>query len=227
MSGNFVKTYRSLMHWEWYQTPHMGHLYMHLILSANYVDSKWRGMLVKRGQLVTGLNSLSVATGISVQAIRTCLKRLENTGEINRQSTNQFSIITICNYSQYQAREEGRSKNPNKRVTSEQQAINSNIRSKELKKESLYDFKLFWDAFSDKRGKKEALSEWNKIKLNDVLFQKIINAAKDYARERVVILERGSTPKMAQGWLSDERWEDEMPIPEPKKKFQQSAYGSI
>ncbi|MCK5070073.1 MAG: hypothetical protein KAR01_06010, partial [Desulfocapsa sp.] len=146
---------------------------------------------------------------------------------INKQTNNQYSIITICNYERYQDKEEGSNKRPNKRATSDQQAINNDLRSKELKKEPLSNFELFWEAFSDKRGKKEALSEWNKIKLNDVLFQKIINAAKDYARERVVILERGSTPKMAQGWLSDERWEDEMPIPEPKKKFQQSAYGSI
>ncbi|SHO52880.1 helix-turn-helix domain-containing protein [Desulfopila aestuarii] len=71
-------------------------------------------------------------------------------------------------------------------------------------------FDAFWDAFADKRGRTPAWNAWRKIKgLNRELAGKIIAGAKRYAEQRPVILARNGTPKMAQGWLNDRRWEDE------------------
>ncbi len=73
-------------------------------------------------------------------------------------------------------------------------------------------FELFWDAFDDKRGKKPAYEKsWRMIPdLDEKLCLKIIEGAKRYAAERKNILARNGTPKMAQGWLKDRRWEDEI-----------------
>jgi hypothetical protein len=48
----------------------------------------------------------------------------------------------------------------------------------------------------------------------------ILFAAGKYAEERQDILQRKGTPKWAQGWLTDRRWED-YPIEEerPRKRF--------
>lgn len=73
-------------------------------------------------------------------------------------------------------------------------------------------FELFWEAFGDKRGKKTAIKSWHKIpKLTEKLADKIVEGAKKYALERKNILAKGGTPKMAHGWLTDKRWEDELP----------------
>lgn len=72
-------------------------------------------------------------------------------------------------------------------------------------------FELFWNAFADKRSKKPAQKSWDQIlNLTDELCDKIIEGAKQYAIERKNILAKNGTPKMAQGWLTDRRWEDEI-----------------
>lgn len=73
-------------------------------------------------------------------------------------------------------------------------------------------FLRFWDAFGDKRGKVGAIDAWAAIpELTDALVERIVSAARRYAALRLELEARGATPKMAQGWLTDRRWEDEPP----------------
>lgn len=76
----------------------------------------------------------------------------------------------------------------------------------------LMKFNEFWDAFDHKSGKAQALKSWNSIKgLNPELADEIITGAKNYTRfVRPEINKKNGSPKMAQGWLSDRRWEDEV-----------------
>ena len=75
-------------------------------------------------------------------------------------------------------------------------------------------FARFWDTFADKRGKEPAKRAWSKIKgMTPDLVELIIAGAGRYAAGRAAIVERGGTPKMAQGWLTDRRWEDEAVVP--------------
>ena len=105
MKSGWVKTYRQLAEWEWYQDSQMVHLLIHLIIEANHADLKWRGITIKRGQLLTSRKKLSVETGISEQSIRTCLDRLQSTNEITVRSTNLNTVIAINKYDIYQANE--------------------------------------------------------------------------------------------------------------------------
>jgi len=98
----WVKNYREIEDWEWYKTENMAHVWQHIIRKANHEDKLWQGKLVKRGQLITGRVELSRQTGVSEQQIRTCLNRLKSTNEITIESTNKFTIITICKYDEYQ-----------------------------------------------------------------------------------------------------------------------------
>jgi hypothetical protein len=98
----WVKLHDSWLEWEWHTDPNMVSLFFHLLSMASKKDTRFRGYDIKRGQVVVGRKMLSEKTGISEQTVRTCLARLEHTGEISRKSTNKFSIITICNYNSYQ-----------------------------------------------------------------------------------------------------------------------------
>jgi len=83
-------------------------------------------------------------------------------------------------------------------------------KKQKLKGKRLETFNMFWDAFDYKFGKAEAADFWIDIpQLTDSLVFKIIEAAKKEAKVRPGIIEKGKTPKMAQGWLSAKRWEDE------------------
>ncbi len=97
----WIKSYRKFQQWEWYSTPNMFHLFHHLLYIASHKDSRWKGIEIKRGQAITGLNALRKNTGISVRSLRTCLNRLKSTSEVTIKTTNRYSIITICNYDKY------------------------------------------------------------------------------------------------------------------------------
>jgi hypothetical protein len=74
----------------------------------------------------------------------------------------------------------------------------------------LETFMLFWEAFDYKQGKAEATDVWLDIPiLTDKLVNEIIIAAKAEAKHRPSLKINGKTPKMAEGWLSGKRWEDE------------------
>ncbi len=101
-NGSFITIHRKLTEWEWYKNSKMVHLFMHLLINANHKDGNWMGEKIRRGQLITGRYSLSESTGLSVQEVRTCLKRLKSTNEITIKSTKTFSVITVCKYDSYQ-----------------------------------------------------------------------------------------------------------------------------
>jgi hypothetical protein len=129
MSSGWICLHRSFLKWEWWEDANTSRLYIYLLLSANHKPNKWQGILIERGQLITGLRALNKATGISIQSLRTSLERLISTGEITRQSTSRYSIITVCNYDKYQDLpvEDNKQINtqPNKQPTSSQQASNN------------------------------------------------------------------------------------------------------
>jgi len=118
----WIKLYRKFSDWEWFNVSEMVHLFIYLLLNANHEEGNWRGINIKRGQILTGLNSLNEKTGISIRTLRTCLDRLEKTKEIDRQTTNKYSIITICNYESYQGEKLNSDKHNDKQLTSKRQA---------------------------------------------------------------------------------------------------------
>jgi len=98
----WIKLHRKFLEWEWFKMPEMVQLFIFLLISANHEVKKWQGIEIKRGEYLTGRESLSLKTGLSQQVIRTCLNRLKSTSEITIKSTNKYSIISICKYDSYQ-----------------------------------------------------------------------------------------------------------------------------
>jgi DNA-binding MarR family transcriptional regulator len=95
---DFIKLHRDILDWEWYQSSEVSRLYIHLILRANFLSKKWQGYAVNRGQLITSNKHLAIELGMTIQVIRTALKKLESSNYIKRKTTNKFTLITIINY---------------------------------------------------------------------------------------------------------------------------------
>ena len=138
----WVKIFRNLINWEWYDDINVKVVFLHLILIANFEDKVWHGIHIKRGQVLTSRKHLSDDLNLSEQKIRTALKKLEKTKEITINSTNKYSLITIENYEFYQDRGEKATSNltnnqptNNQQITNNQPTNNHNIRNKEIKKE--------------------------------------------------------------------------------------------
>jgi hypothetical protein len=81
---------------------------------------------------------------------------------------------------------------------------------KKLTGKRLETFESFWRVFNFKNGKAAAADSWLKIPtLTDALVQDILFAAEIEASRRPELIKSGGSPKWAQGWLTERRWEDE------------------
>jgi len=102
LESGFIRIYRSMLKWEWYDDTNTKAVFLHLILTANWEPKKWRGKVIQRGQRVASYASLSSELKISVKKVRTALNHLKQTGEVAILSTHEYSVITIKNYEIYQ-----------------------------------------------------------------------------------------------------------------------------
>lgn len=149
MTG-WIKIYRELLQWEWFEKAEMVQLFIYLLLKVNCEDKQWQGIVIKRGQVVTSNSTIRRDLKLSEQQIRTCIKRLISTGEITYKSTSRYTIITICNYDKYQENKmcinEQNNEQTNTQATNKQQTNNeqttttkeyNNIKEKNISKDIL------------------------------------------------------------------------------------------
>lgn len=130
MSG-FIKLHRQLLDWEWYKDLPVRILFEHCLLKANYKTKNWQGIVIEVGSFVTSFENLAFETGLTVQQVRTAIKKLKSTGEITSKSTSRYSIITIKNWNDFQES----NTQDNKQITNEQQTNNKQITTTKESKE--------------------------------------------------------------------------------------------
>lgn len=222
----WIKTYKKLIEWEWYKDSSTVHLFIHLIIKAEYKESNWRGIVIERGQLVTSRRILSSQTGISEQSIRTCLERLQSTHEITIKSTHRNSIITICNYDKYQGDEKDINPKNNPRIprksTSYQPSIIEEYIEYKEEKNNIYSFDDFWNDYDKKVGdKKKLMKKWEGISDSDKAM------IKDYIPRYKKSQPDKKYRKNPETFFNNKSWNDEiigeekLPEPEPpKSKYQ-------
>lgn len=126
--NGYIKLYRKLVQWGWYQDSVVKDLFLHCLLTASFKEFKWMGNPMKAGQFVTSYKALSEALGFTVQQIRTALKKLESTGEVTSKSTNKYTVITVINWGSYQLDDNDSNTQNNKQITNKQQTKNAVFR---------------------------------------------------------------------------------------------------
>jgi hypothetical protein len=135
MNNGWIKLHRKFLEWEWYLDINTSRLFIHLLLLANHEQKKWKGRVIDRGQLITGLTSLSKQTGLTIRELRTSFNRLKSTGEVTYKTTNKFRIVTLVKYSEYQSKECKTTGKTTGKTTSERQANDSKQEYKNDKKD--------------------------------------------------------------------------------------------
>ena len=101
--GNWIKIHSKMTEWRWYRDGYTTRIFLHLLLTANYKDKPFLNTTVKRGQVLTSIRHLSEDLDIPEKTVRRKLENLKSTGEVVTESTNRWTIITICNYESYQS----------------------------------------------------------------------------------------------------------------------------
>lgn len=105
----WIKLHNKFISWEWFAKPEMVQLFVWLLLKAASRDTTWQGIAIKRGQVLISQRKLAAELVLSYKQVRTCLQRLQTTGEVTAAGApgaHGFTLVTICNYDSYQATSE-------------------------------------------------------------------------------------------------------------------------
>ena len=134
----FIKLFRKMTTWEWYTDTVVKVVFIHCLLKANYVEKRWRGYTIKRGQFITSYPNLAKECGITASQARRAISTLCSTGEITHKAQAKFSIITVIGYDSYQSDNRLNNSQSNSQATGKQHQhknIKNDKEYKEYKKE--------------------------------------------------------------------------------------------
>jgi len=167
MSG-WIKLHRTLKDWEYYEDHNATRLLIHLLVSVNYEDKKWKDTIVKSGTLVTSWQNLAHETGLTLKQIRLAMSKLERAGETVRsvagKGAGKWQVVTLVKWDKLQGfddevgqikgQEKGRTREgkrtPTKEVKNKEvknKEINTNPTNVELVFDTRFDFSGFNDSF--------------------------------------------------------------------------------
>ncbi len=176
MNKGYIALHRNLLEWEWYHDLPVSRLFIHLLLKANHKNHRYKNIIIKRGQYLIGRNNLALECNLSVQQLRTAIKKLKSTNEITIKTTNGYHLIEVVNYSIYQKNEtvtnQQNNQQVNQPITNDQPTDNQRIttnnnvynennennENNEEKEKAEFDFdldkkrkaeelKIFWKAY--------------------------------------------------------------------------------
>lgn len=173
-------------------TPEQKVILITLLMMANHDEREWewegKKYQAKPGQFVTSLPSIvkNCGKGITIQNVRTALKRFEKYGFLTDQSTNKNRLITIVNWGHYQGTEDETNSQTNRQLTGNQQATNRQLTANKNDKNDKNDKKYIYNVakFDDesipmqlaKHLKKEILKQDSTTKVPDDLTNWAIEA---------------------------------------------------
>ena len=161
----WIKLHRKMIDWEWYSDGNTFRVFVHLLFTANYEDSRYRGYSVPRGSVVIGRKALAETLAISEQNVRTALDHLKSTNEITIKSTNRFSVATVVNYEFYQEKDIEPTNKVTVKLTNNQPTTNQQLTtSKEVKNKEVKNIRIVLPFDSEKFIEKwETWKEYKKI----------------------------------------------------------------
>ena len=102
LESGYIKLYRSLLNWEWYDDINTKTVFLHLLLTVNIAKRQWHGITVPCGSRVSSYAVLASETGLTERQVRTAISHLEATGELTRYKYPNFTVFAINNYDKYQ-----------------------------------------------------------------------------------------------------------------------------
>lgn len=103
----YALLHRKIMDVPFYKDAEAAHLWVHLILKAKhtpeYVMTDAGEILVGRGKLLGGRNSLAFETGLKPDRVQYLLRKFKKLGMIDWVSHGKFSVFSVVKYDDYQS----------------------------------------------------------------------------------------------------------------------------
>lgn len=97
----YITLSRKILDWRWFKKPKTAHLFIFLLLAANFEKHDFEDIIIRRGQYVCTQERLSAETGLSLKEVRTALDNLKKTGDIMIDTSRGYSLITVLEYERF------------------------------------------------------------------------------------------------------------------------------
>ena len=118
-------------------------VWIYLLLNATHKEIpalfKGKKITLQKGQLITGRKSMSNQLKISESKIYRIINDFKSEQQIEQQTSNQNSLISILNWDKYQQIEQQNEQQMNNERTTDEQPVNTNKNVKNDKKERIYN----------------------------------------------------------------------------------------
>lgn len=182
----YIKLYRSLLKWEWWNDTNVFRLFMYLLLAANYTDKKWQGIVVERGTVITSISKLSKATGLTIQSTRTALEKLKATNEVitKSQQGTKYTVIRVVNYDKFQGRHDNQ-QSINTKINEETNTKTNKVLTTTKESKEYKNINNIYISESEpekpKKESKHKYGEYNNVLLKDTELEKL---NKEYGEDK-------------------------------------------
>lgn len=153
MNKGWIKLWRKLADWEWYDDIPATRLLVHLLVHVNYEDKNWKGHLIRAGSMAFSWETLSDKSGLSVRQCRTAMKKLEDSGEATRYVAGKFQVVSLVKWEELQSDEREATGNRSGQRQDDDRQSTTTKESKELNK-----LRSIIDTIDS--DKKEIFEEW-------------------------------------------------------------------
>lgn len=158
---SWVKLYRKIEDWGWYQENNTKVVFLHLLIKCNYKESEFFGHKIMPGEICISYGTLSAQLRISVSAVRTAISNLVFSGEISkkiiRKSHANLLIFSLVKWDMYNGQITSEQLQNSFRSTSESR-VPKNCIKKECKKEKAKNL-THSTTFKQRGDRKESLIE--------------------------------------------------------------------
>ena len=113
--------------------------WIYLLLNATHKEIpalfKGKKIILQKGQLITGRKSMASQLKISESKIYRIINDFKSEQQIEQQTSNQNSLISILNWDKYQQSEQQNEQQMNNERTTDEQPVNTNKNVKNVKNE--------------------------------------------------------------------------------------------
>ncbi|MBV1759074.1 MAG: hypothetical protein KMY55_14700, partial [Dethiosulfatibacter sp.] len=189
----WIKLYRNLFEksiWK-NSTPEQKVIFIVVLLLANHKHNQWEWngekFTCQPGQFVTSLESLLNHSGknISIQKIRTALKKFIKYEFLTWETTSTGSLITIVNWDKYQTQEQNVAdeSNDDQQPTNKQSTHNKNVNNSKKYKYT-ESFEKFYSIYPRADQKQQTFNNW-KRRLKEYSDVDLIEAASKYKAQMI------------------------------------------
>jgi len=103
ITKGWIKMFRKVQEWEFYKDTNVKCVWLHLLINTAYEPTKLNeDFIIYPGYVVTSVRKLAAETGLSIQNVRSALKKLETAHQITQTATHKGTVIRLENWAIYQ-----------------------------------------------------------------------------------------------------------------------------